>query len=203
MKVTIATTLFIGLTSAVLLLGGCSGKSSTTMQATPTTKPAAGVAQPAGYNGDQPTGYKEVQRDGFTFQWKVDGANLDVIVSYATTGWLGVGFGTRATMEGSNIIIGYVRDGKTLIEDDYGDAPNHHSPDVALAGRDDIMNPQGTLRNGVTELRFTIPLDSGDSHDVVLKPGTSYEVIMAHGPNSAKNTRAYHGGGRTAIHITL
>jgi len=215
---TIRFLLISGITLALLGIASCSGKQAASASNTSQgSSSAAGQSATAGSGGSSTSGgaagaslpaldsgYKKVQKDGFTVQWKVDGKNLDVAVSYATTGWVGVGFGTTGLMEGSNIIIGYVNNGNVTIEDDYGNAPNRHASDTSLGGTDNISNKQGAVTNGTTELRFSIPLDSGDSNDVVLTPGKPYKVILAHGPTGANDLTAYHGArGHAVVDITL
>ena len=60
----------------------------------------------------------------------------------------------------------------------------------------------GYVQNGVTELRFTIPLDSGDRYDRVLAAGKTYKVNLAYGRQGQDNFNAYHGA-RTQVEITL
>jgi uncharacterized membrane protein len=147
--------------------------------------------------------FQKVEKEGYTLMWRVNGANLDVTVSYATTGWIGVGFGRKGTMEGADIKIGYVDKGRAVILDSFGDAPDSHSAKQVLGGKSTVTNASGSEVNGVTTLSFTRPLDSGDKNDLVLVPGTEYTVIMAHGDPGAKDFESYHSGGHIAFKIKL
>lgn len=182
----------------LLLVAGCSGGRN----------PSAGsnAASSAGASAVTTTtdGYKQYQIRGFTLKWKFHQGLMEVVVSYATTGWVGVGFGNTGTMKGSNIVIGYVKDGKVVMQDDFGDSTNHHAPDTTLGGSDQLTNESGTEAGGVTELHFTMPLETGDKSDFALKPGGTYKVIMAHGPNGADDFTTYHGhGSRVSFEVTL
>jgi hypothetical protein len=95
-------------------------------------------------------------------------------------------------MADANIIIGYVENGELFISDDYGVGAIRHEHDVDNGGEDDIVDAEGEERDGVTVIRFTIPLDSGDAMDKPLVPGNSYKVIVAHGPNGADDFGTYH-----------
>jgi hypothetical protein len=121
-------------------------------------------------------GWKTAAQSGLVFRWKVNGSDLDCSVKGATTGWIAVGFNGAAVMNGANIIIGYVDAKGVVIEDQLG--RNHgHSRDAVQ----NVKNPFGEEIRGQTELRFTIPLDSGDNQDFKLEPGRPVFVIMAMG----------------------
>lgn len=214
----------IALLLLAALLAGCSARAGSSAASSASggvaSNQASGSSQTSGSDQsavtDQPaasgqtsplgalTGYKTHSENNFVFNWKIDGSNLDVAVSYPTTGWLGVGFGTTGTMKGSNIIIGYVENGKLTIEDDFGDSINHHTSDTSVGGNSNLSNVAGAEYNGTTELRFSIPLQSGDSTDVPLSAGKTYQIIMAHGPDGADNFFTYHGhSGRIIFSVTL
>lgn len=171
---------------------------------------ALGNASPGTTNGvESPTvhaadGFKQITDDQFTLRWRINGSSMNVILRYPTTGWVGVGFGTTGTMQGSDIIIGYVKNGKATIVDAYGNEPNSHTNDTALGGADQLTNKVGTKINGVTEISFTMPLQSGDPDDVPLVEGHTYRVLLAHGPNGADDLFTYHGrNGRIIVNVTL
>ena len=160
-----------------------------------------------GGNGDS-DGYAETASSGITLKWKVEGNLLHLKVSAETTGWVAVGFDPVNRMEGANIIIGYVEDGAAYIRDDYAYTIVSHDSDESQGGTDDVTNPAGTESGGVTEISFTIPLDSGDAYDKPLVPGNAYNVILARGPDasdtddSGDNFTKYHQS-RTMVQITL
>ena len=125
-------------------------------------------------------------------QWKVDGENLLVQMTAATTGWVAVGFDPSNKMKDANIVIGYVKDGTVSLRDDYGIGPVKHGPDVDNGGSDNLSGVEGTESDGVTTLRFSIPLDSGDSADKKLEPGRKYKIIASHGPDEKDDFGSYH-----------
>lgn len=119
----------------------------------------------------------QVTAAGVTMTWSVTGANLSVKLSAVTTGWVAVGFNPSAGMQGANIIIGYVSAGNVFIRDDYGNGATLHTQDTT----DNVANKTGTETGGVTEINFTIPLDSGDPQDQKLAVGNTYNIILAYG----------------------
>ncbi len=135
---------------------------------------------------------ESVTEAGVTVQWRVEGDNLTVVMSAETEGWVSVGFDPSRQMADANIIIGYVDDGEVFVRDDYGTGSVRHGADVENGGVDNLSNVQGSEAGGVTTIRFTIPLDSGDSMDKPLEVGSSYTVIVAYGPNRADDFGSYH-----------
>lgn len=146
--------------------------------------------------------FKSASHEGYELRWRVLGENLEVSVSYATTGWVAVGFDPTRMMRDANIIIGYVADGEAVITDQYGNSTITHRPDTDLGGSDDLTSASGTEEDGVTTLSFVMPLDSGDEYDRALEPGETYTVILAHGADGVDDMETYHEG-RASMEITL
>jgi len=141
-------------------------------------------------------GFKSMSSQGFIFKWRVSGDKIDCVVRSSTKGWLAVGFNGSKAMNGANIIIGYVdKDGIVKIEDDVAKGHSHKADKVQ-----NVENKFGSEQHGVTELRFTIPLNSGDEEDFVLIPGQTYYVILALG---AKDAFTGIHAKKTGIVITL
>ncbi len=147
-------------------------------------------------------GYSSVAQEGITLQWKVNGTNLDVILSAPTDGYVSVGFKPSAKMKDANFIIGFVDAKGVHIRDDFGNGAMTHASDESLGGKSNVLNPTGTEKGNVTELRFSIPLDSGDRFDRPLKAGEQLTVLLAYGPGTGDGLSAYHSK-RTKVQITL
>jgi DOMON domain len=120
--------------------------------------------------------------DKMTFAWKVDGANLAVKLAAPTTGWVGIGFNPTDVMKDANIIIGYVKDGKVEIADEFGTQVTQHAADAKKGGQDNVTVIGGSETGNTTTLEFSIPLDSGDAMDRVIDPAADTIVLLAFGP---------------------
>ncbi len=116
-----------------------------------------------------------------TFSWAVEGELLHIKLSAKTTGWVGIGFNPTKGMKDANFILGYVKKGKVKLRDDYGTSERTHSKDTKDGGQENFTNAAGKEANGTTEISFTIPLDSGDSKDNVIKPDGETTVLLAYG----------------------
>ena len=151
------------------------------------------------------SGYSQIADEGLSFdmQWQIDGENLNVQVAAPTTGWIAVGFDPENKMGGANILIGYVVDGEAHLRDDFGSGQVKHESDLGLGGVENFTNLEGEENDGVTVIRFTIPLDSGDSYDKPLQAGKSYKVIYAYGASGKDDFKTYHTKTRGSFTLTL
>jgi cytochrome c oxidase subunit II len=129
--------------------------------------------------------------DKVSFYWRVDGPLLHVVLRAPVMGWIAIGLNPSRAMQGANFIVGYVKNGRAYVSDHYGTGLFKHEADDKVGGRSDITNVFGTESNGVTEIGFSIPLDSGDSKDVVLSTNTETTVLLA-SSSGADNFSAKH-----------
>ena len=116
-----------------------------------------------------------------TFEWKVNGANIDIRISAPTTGWVGVGFNPSKQMKDANFILGYVKKGKVKVTDDYGKSNKTHGKDSKAGGKKDVTGISGSEENGATTIAFTMPINSGDSKDKALDINGDTTVLLAFG----------------------
>ncbi len=137
--------------------------------------------------------WQEIEVSGFVLRWEtLAGGDLAVELTGPTTGWVAVGFDPSMMMLDANIIIGYVSGGSTYIRDDWGWQTTSHRADTLLGGSNDVTIDGGSESGGNTEIRFTIPLDSGDQYDKPLVPGNTYPILLARGPDGADDFSTYH-----------
>lgn len=137
-------------------------------------------------------GWQEITSQGITFQWRVMGDSLEMVLSAPTTGWVGVGFDPTQQMEDANFLLGYYADGSVEARDDWGTGAFSHASDLSLGGTDDISVDGGDEAGGETTVEMTIPMDSGDSYDKSLVQGESYTIILAHGQDGADDFSSQH-----------
>lgn len=117
---------------------------------------------------------------GMTIWWGHDDVNLTLAIVSPGTGWAAIGFGPEGIlMDRANIVIGYVLGATTVISDEFGVGLNHVA-DIGLGGTDDILERAGSEGGGKTILEARIPLDSGDSYDILLQPGRTFSLVLAY-----------------------
>ncbi len=140
---------------------------------------------------------KELTVEDFLLTWTVEEGTLTITAQAPTTGWVAVGFEPTAAMKDADIIIGYVENGSLFLRDDFGDGHISHSADTELGGSDDVTAISGTEEGSLTSISFSTPLDSGDSYDRQLTPGTTVKVILAYGPEGSDDFEGYHAWAET------
>lgn len=143
----------------------------------------------------------EVQDKKISFAWKVDGDRLAVKLSAQTTSWVGIGFNPTKMMKDANFILGYVKDGKVELSDDFGNSDMSHSPDSQLGGSEDVTLVGGTEEGGVTTIEFTVPLQSPDKNDnaIVVDGDTTILLAYGGGRDTFKTKHQY----RTSLKVNL
>lgn len=147
--------------------------------------------------------YDSVTVLDITLKWKTDTLGmLHIIMSAPTTGWVSVGFDPTVGMQDANIVIGYVSNNDVFTRDDYGTIPTAHASDVSGGGEDNVTDVSGTEAGAMTEISFTIPLDSGDARDRLLTQGVPYTVILAYGDDGVDDFDTQHKI-RTSANIEL
>lgn len=115
------------------------------------------------------------------FEWTVKGPSIDIRLTAPTESWVGIGFNPSSKMKDANFIVGYVKNGKVTVSDDYGSGHRTHESDTKAGGSDDVTAVSGSESGGKTTIAFTIPLNSGDSKDQALDVNGETTVLLAYG----------------------
>jgi cytochrome c oxidase subunit II len=134
--------------------------------------------------------------------WKISGDQLRIRLKAPATGWVAVGFNPERGMKGANFILGAVSDGQVSVIDDYGTGTTRHESDVALKGRVDVTDVLGREVDGVTEVGFTIPLDSGDPTDTVIDPNGDTVVLLAFSDEDDRFTARHSYRAAFSVNLT-
>jgi len=142
---------------------------------------AAGGQETVSEKPALPEGFREISGGDIIFQWKISDAVLEGIIAAPSDGWVSVGFNPSDMMKDANFIIGYVKDGEAFIRDDYGTRLTSHASDESEGGSSDVTLISGEEKEGWTILRFSLPLDSGDPLDGVIKTGDTTTLLLAYG----------------------
>jgi len=174
--------------AAVVLLAGCGGGGGGSEEAEVETTDA---------------GFNMIEKAGMTWQWKIEGGTMEVILESPEQGWLAVGFDPQTVMKGANMIMGYVDGGEVSIADHFADKLTDHSSDEELGGTSDVTLIEGSESEEGTRLHFEMPLDSGDSeYDTVLAEGETHKVMLAYGTED-NFTQQHPSDGRAVFEVEL
>jgi hypothetical protein len=126
----------------------------------------------------------EITSQKMTFSWKVDGSNLNVKISAPTKGWVGIGFNPTKEMKDAKFVLGYVKEGKAIVSDDFGIGDTKHDAVENLGGKSDVTLVGGTEEADVTTVEFTLPLISTDTKGGKIDPAGETTVLLAYGPDN-------------------
>ena len=143
----------------------------------------------------------KIQLKKMSFEWRVNGVNLDIRLKAKTKGWVAIGFNTEGSMKNANLILGYVKRGKVKISDQFGVRREEHIRDIMTGGQSDISNKKGSETLNQTTVSFSIPLQSGDKRDFAIKTAQETIILLAYGKRS-DNFQSKHEF-RTAIKVNL
>ncbi|XP_023242134.1 DBH-like monooxygenase protein 2 homolog [Centruroides sculpturatus] len=131
--------------------------------------------------------------DNYEIWWSTDEESITFQVEVATRGWVGFGISPNGGMEGSDVVIGWINDGKATFNDRY--ARGKFLPEIDDHQDWELLWYQQTDTHTKFRFkRFLIPCDSQDLHitDETMRlifayndenPGSTGEISY-HGPKN-------------------
>lgn len=143
----------------------------------------------------------KIEFDKISFEWRVENDKIHIQLWAATKGWVAIGFNPTKKMGGADYVIGHVKRGRVKLQDSFGVRELEHIKDELNEGTFDVTEISGEEKNSQTTLRFTIPLDSGDSNDSVINVNGETTVLLAYGKGQ-DNFHELHAF-RTSIKVNL
>ncbi|OHD53414.1 MAG: hypothetical protein A2014_03990 [Spirochaetes bacterium GWF1_49_6] len=120
----------------------------------------------------------------FSLEWVRTESNITFTLKGKSTGWIALMVDPKNKMKDGDIYIGYVKDGKAYMQDEFGVQPWKHQPDTELGGKDQILSCEGTEKDGFTEIKFVVDLTSRDQFDSTFGPG-DHHLVFAAGPDDS------------------
>lgn len=114
-----------------------------------------------------------------------DMAHFSVSAKVEASKWVSIGLNSIPSMPGADYIIGWVSsDGSASVQEYYtppcpcGPEASHQVP--VLGVRQDLSEVSGVYRNGITTIKFSRKINTGDSQNKVIDP-TKIFVLFAWG----------------------
>jgi hypothetical protein len=125
-------------------------------------------------------GDTKISSGNFSLEWVRTYSNITFTLQGKTTGWISIMIDAKNKMKDGDIYIGYVKDGKAYMRDEFGVQPWKHQPDTEIGGKDHILSCTGFEKDGFTQITFTIDLSYRDPYDSAFEPG-EHTVVFAAG----------------------
>ncbi|XP_078618333.1 DBH-like monooxygenase protein 1 homolog [Branchiostoma floridae x Branchiostoma japonicum] len=149
--------------------------------------------------GNDFTHHESLDEEGkFHLLWKFDDEKIEFEAQVQTTGWVGLGLSPNGGMPGSDIAIGWVKDGTAYLTDRYAEAKAQPSVDESQ----DWELVSGYENGTHTVLRFNRKLTTCDVRDRVINEDTLRVLWAWHDQDpeeeSGVSGPTYHGTNRGA-----
>eukprot|EP00002_Diphylleia_rotans_P009567 TRINITY_DN19957_c0_g1_i1.p1 TRINITY_DN19957_c0_g1~~TRINITY_DN19957_c0_g1_i1.p1 ORF type:complete len:377 (+),score=87.59 TRINITY_DN19957_c0_g1_i1:50-1180(+) len=138
--------------------------------------------------------------DTLTVHWKLDEAaqTINFALVAKTTGWIGIGTGPNKDMKGADIIMAKVTNGVLEIVDYYAKGNERPIRD----NQQDFSATSGQEVDGITTVKFTRKLNTGDSDDEDLTNKLdSANFIAAFHPTSDNLAQVHKGTGKAQVSL--
>ena len=128
----------------------------------------------------------------FTFSWHLTEEKIAIKASVKCSGWIGVGFNDKASMEGARLVIGRLeKGGKGLVAPFFGATAIRPEPVKKLGGKIDLENDAVERDGDLLKLSFTIPLKAADKFSYTIDPGKVFILISYADHESLKEKHDY------------
>lgn len=167
---------------------------------TPTPTPLAPSAPPAkvSWSADgiiKPGEYAGTQSyAGYELSYLSDGQYIYIGMKAKTAGWVAVAIQPGSRMKSADIVLGFVKDGKTTAYDQFSTGDfGPHLQDTELGGTMDILEFAGKEEGEYTTIEFKRKLTTGDTFDNPLAKGKN-QILWSYGSDDAVTSRHSNRG---------
>ena len=141
-----------------------------------------------------------VRKNNMVVQWLFEKENICFKMEAPTKGWVAIGFNTKETLTGTNLIMGAVENDFYRVDDRYIIGPGNHKNTLEIGGKEAVSSIHGNEQNGTTSIFFTVPINAIDKYHQDLTKGKTIYLLMAY---SMVDDFEHHSIMRTTIKITL
>ena len=125
----------------------------------------------------------EIKVQKMEFAWKIEGPSLLIKLTAPTKGWVGIGFNPSHEMKDARFILGYIKEGKAVVTDEYGTGDSQHEPIDTVGGKSEVTLVGGQETGDMTTIEFSIPLVPADGKGKSIDPTVMTPVLLAYGPD--------------------
>lgn len=151
----------------------------------PSEPPTLPPPQPAKWSADGVITAEEYTKaksfGDYEIQWSSDDEYIYIAMKAKTTGWVALGIQPGSMMKDADMLLGFVKDGKTTASDHFSTGSyGPHSADIELGGTNDILEFGGQEKDGYTLIEFKRLLNTSDKYDIPVSNGIN-KIIWSYG----------------------
>jgi hypothetical protein len=130
----------------------------------------------------------------YELRWTTDEQNIYVAMKAKTIGFVAFAVQPGSRMKDADIILGFVKDGKTEVYDLFSTSDfGPHPPDIELGGVNNLLEFGGKEESGYTTIEFKRALDTGDRYDRALVKGSNI-IIWSYGSSDSLTVKHINRG---------
>jgi hypothetical protein len=143
---------------------------------------------------------KEIKKNNMSVKWKIEKDIIHFEMQAPTEGWVAIGFNETASLTGTYLLMGRIRDGRAEVMEHYTDKPGSYRPisDYGISSRTKAIT--GTESGDFTRLKFSLPVAAASKYHKELLPGTKWTLLLAF---SLADDFQHHSIMRTSLEIKL
>ncbi len=128
----------------------------------------------------------------FNLYWRIIGDKIYFAMHSPKKGWVAIGLGAKKAMQGADIYMAYVKNGKAHLSEEFGNTPFSHVSIKSMGEKPVVEKYAGKVCSKGTFIEFERPLkvNSKYAKSIENKP---MSVIFAY--STAADFTTYHGAG--------
>ncbi len=145
-------------------------------------------------------GQQKITIQGMSFTYSIEKEALRCTLQAKTNGWVGVGFNSKNSIVGSDLLLFNIVNDQASGVDLYVKSAGNPKNDDKIGGKSTFKILQAKEIDDTTMVQFTIPLNSSDPYDFIHKVGEQYWIILAY---SVSDDFGHHSRVRKHLPFTL
>ncbi|MGJ3234841.1 DOMON domain-containing protein [Marivirga sp.] len=135
-----------------------------------------------------------------TVKWRIEEETIFFEMEATTEGWVAIGFNESTSLAGTYLLMGRVVKGKAEVVEHYTANAGSYKPITQYGITSQTHLISGTESDGITRLKFAIPLAAASTYHKELLPDSEWPLLMAY---SLDDDFQHHSIMRTSLTIKL
>ena len=145
-------------------------------------------------------GPKTISKNKMKVSWYHQKDSVYFEMAAPTTGWVTIGFNTNSGIQGAYLLMGRVVDGIPSVVEHFTVSAGNYKSIKVLGEEPSVTVLSGLEANGLTKIKFALPIKANNRYQKELNAGKAYSLILAY---SQSDDFQHHSMMRTAVQIKL